>query len=424
MQNPDKYFDNNREKAARFFSTLNDCGVQRVVFSSTAAVYGESGGAAPIVETQTTQPINPYGQSKLDAEQFLRSVPGINSVSLRYFNVAGAAPDAGLGEAHKPESHLIPRLLLSMLALDPPPNPPPKGGGLSTAHAKVAIHTHTELDIENARRLRREMTKPERILWKKLRELPQELGVTFRRQHPVHPYILDFACIKIKLAIETDGMSHDNEGAQNYDEVRTNNLRQKGYTVLRFLNDDILKDCDAVMATIMNVCTQLQHERREVLPPWGEGWVGGQRNATFFKSLSPQIGIEKGFTIYGDDYPTPDGTAIRDYVHVMDLIDAHLKALTYLLQGGSTNIFNLGSGKGFSVKEIVDVAKTVLNQSNFQPPIVPRRAGDGAFLVASHAKAQKILGWQPQRTLPTIIQDAVRWHQSEHYRDAMRRNGR
>ncbi|MDR3450946.1 MAG: UDP-glucose 4-epimerase GalE [Alphaproteobacteria bacterium] len=259
VQNPDKYFDNNRDKAMRFFRTLNECGVNKVVFSSTAAVYGDSGGNAPIEELNPTHPINPYGQSKLEAEAFLRMLDAasMRSVVLRYFNVAGAGPaDSLLGEAHFPETHLIPRLILPLI--------------------------------------------------------------------------------------------------------------------------------DAPLMLLQG------------------------------------LGLQKGFTIYGNDYPTPDGTAIRDYIHVMDLVDAHIRALDYLLKGGATDIFNLGSNKGFSVQEIVDAVRTSLNKSYYKPGIAPRREGDPAFLVASNAKAGKVLGWSPARPLGAIIGDAVTWHRSPRYIEAMR----
>ncbi|MDE1901377.1 MAG: UDP-glucose 4-epimerase GalE [Alphaproteobacteria bacterium] len=258
VQNPAKYFDNNRDKAARFFKTLNGCGVRKIVFSSTAAVYGEVKNPAPISELQLTRPINPYGQSKLEAEAYLRMMDaaGTRSASLRYFNVAGAASaQAQIGEAHMPESHLIPRLILPLIQTPP----------------------------------------------------------------------------------------------------------------------DILA----------------------------------------------ALGLANGFTIYGNDYPTPDGTAIRDYIHVMDLAAAHIRALDYLLKGGETSVFNLGSGKGFSVAEIVEAARRVLNKPTFAPPAAPRRDGDPAILIASSEKAAKILGWKPTHSLTDIIRDAVNWHCSPRYRDAI-----
>lgn len=254
VQNPAKYFDNNRDKAVRFFDTLAQNGVDKIVFSSTAAVYGESGGDAPIPETAPTNPINPYGQSKLDAETYLRSLDasGMRSVALRYFNVAGAAPaDVGIGETHRPETHLIPRLLLPLL------------------------------------------------------------------------------------------------GAP----------------------------------------------------------------AALLKALN----LSGGFTIYGDDYPTPDGSAVRDYVHVLDLVDAHIRALNYITQGGGTDIFNLGSSHGFSVKEIVTAACLLLDRADYIPGTAPRRAGDPARLIASNRKAKDILSWSPSRGLNAILSDAAAWHKSREY---------
>jgi UDP-glucose 4-epimerase len=97
VEKPEKYFTNNRDKAKVFFHTLAEKGVKNIVFSSTAAVYGEIADSAPIREDRPARPINPYGQSKLDAETHLRTIENVKSVALRYFNVAGAEPSAGLG---------------------------------------------------------------------------------------------------------------------------------------------------------------------------------------------------------------------------------------------------------------------------------------------------------------------------------------
>ncbi|MDD3371528.1 MAG: UDP-glucose 4-epimerase GalE [Alphaproteobacteria bacterium] len=266
VQYPQKYFENNRDKASRFFKTANASGIKKIVFSSTAAVYGDTasaytngGGSGPISEFYPTKPINPYGQSKLEAEAYLRMLDadGLRSVALRYFNVAGAAPSsARIGEAHKPESHLIPRLIMPLIASNP--------------------------------------------------------------------------------------------------------------------------------------------------------------------NLLKAMGLEEGFTVYGDDYPTPDGTAIRDYVHVLDLIDAHIRALDYLIGGGETDIFNLGSGRGFSVMEIVDAVRKALNKPAFVPKLEARRPGDPAILVANISKAEKTLGWKPEHTLQNIIDDAALWHKSSFYQEAIK----
>jgi UDP-glucose-4-epimerase GalE len=239
---PDLYRENNFTKAQGLFETLQSCGVDKVVFSSTAAVYGMPDREDTIAEDWPLKPINPYGQTKLDAENFLRTLPTVRSVALRYFNAAGANSEAGLGEAHWPETHLVPNALLALLGVKPEP-----------------------------------------------------------------------------------------------------------------------------------------------------------------------------LTIFGTDYPTPDGTAVRDYIHVADLADAHLRALDYLLKGGATTSINLGTGTGISVKSVLDTIAQVTGKS------VPftygaRRAGDPPFLVADNKQALKILSWQPKRSLTDIVASAYAWHSSATYK--------
>lgn len=251
VENPAKYFVNNRDKAKSLFDTLASEGLRHIVFSSTAAVYGEPESAGPLAEDAPTLPVNPYGQSKLEAETYLRTVAGVTSATLRYFNVAGAAPEVELGEAHLPESHLIPRLVLPLIDLPVP--------------------------------------------------------------------------------------------------------------------------------------------------------------------LQTALGLTSGFRIFGDDYPTRDGTAVRDYLHVLDLAEAHVLALRYLLDGGRSDIFNLGTGTGSSVKEVVQAAREALDRPGFEPLVSPRRAGDPAMLVASGEKARTVLGWQPTNLLSSMIASAAAWHRSETY---------
>lgn len=126
--------------------------------------------------------------------------------------------------------------------------------------------------------------------------------------------------------------------------------------------------------------------------------------------LQTALGQRSEITIFGDDYNTEDGTCIRDYVHVEDLIDAHLRALHYLNEGGSSDIFNLGSSKGFSVKEMIEAARNVTKHP-IPAVLGERRAGDPDTLIASAEKAKKVLGWSPQRTsIAKIIEDAWHWH--------------
>ncbi|MDD5585984.1 MAG: UDP-glucose 4-epimerase GalE [Alphaproteobacteria bacterium] len=250
VANPAKYMGNNYHKAARLFDTLSDCGVKKIVFSSTAAVYGTPESDASIPETHPLRPINPYGESKLAAETYLRALEsqGVQSVALRYFNAAGAAP-AGekIGEAHNPETHLIPNVIRA--GLDP----------------------------------------------------------------------------------------------------------------------------------------------------------------------------KEPMKLFGTDYPTPDGTAVRDYIHVMDLAAAHIAALLYLLDGKGTDICNLGTGRGSSVKEVIGAVERALGKT-IPVKHEQRRAGDPPRLVADASRAREKLGWEPQKTLDQIVESALAWHKSETFRRAVTSN--
>lgn len=237
---PGKYFDDNVGRPLKMLNNMVAHGVRNIVFSSTAAVYGEP-EAVPIPEDAPKSPVNAYGASKLMFEEMLdwfARAYGMRSVRFRYFNVAGAWPDGSLGEAHQPESHIVPRILGSM--------------------------------------------------------------------------------------------------------------------------------------------------------------SGGKRE----------------FEVFGDDYPTPDGTCVRDYIHVCDLAEAHRLGLERLHAGGDGGVFNLGNGRGYSNLEVVRACAEVTGR-DVDVRIGPRRAGDPAQLVASSAKAEAELGWKPQRgALREIVADAWRWHQS------------
>jgi UDP-glucose 4-epimerase len=128
--------------------------------------------------------------------------------------------------------------------------------------------------------------------------------------------------------------------------------------------------------------------------------------------LQVPLGKREHISIFGEDYPTPDGTCIRDYIHVCDLAQAHILALNYLSDGGKSDVFNLGNGIGFSVKEVVEEARRVTGHPI--PAIAaPRRAGDPARLVASSDKAKEILGWKPEYAdLHEIISTAWNWHKA------------
>ena len=238
MSEPLKYFDNNTSGMVTLLEAMRDFGVKYIVFSSTAATYGTP-EHMPIKETDPQKPINPYGLSKLMMEQMMAwadKAYGIKFVALRYFNVAGAAPDGTIGEDHGPETHLVP--------------------------------------------------------------------------------------------------------------------------------------------IIMQVA---QGKRKEL-------------------------------SIFGDDYDTPDGTNVRDYVHVMDLADAHILALQYLKKNNQSNQFNLGSSTGFSNKQMLEAAREVTGKE-IPAKMAPRRPGDPDSLVAASEKAREVLGWKPKfDDVHDIIATAWKWH--------------
>ncbi len=135
--------------------------------------------------------------------------------------------------------------------------------------------------------------------------------------------------------------------------------------------------------------------------------------------LEAALGKRPAVTIFGEDYDTEDGTCIRDYIHVEDLIEAHILALKYLQNGGGSNVFNLGSSQGFSVKEIVETAKAVTG-IDIPVKMGERRAGDPGTLIASSEKAKRVLDWNPARTsIQQIIKDAWNWH--EHHPNGYKR---
>ena len=127
-------------------------------------------------------------------------------------------------------------------------------------------------------------------------------------------------------------------------------------------------------------------------------------------ALDAAAGRRRSINIFGSDYNTPDGTCLRDYIHVTDLAQAHLLALKYLEKGGESGGFNLGNGKGFSVREVIRTAEKVTGRKIIVA-MAPRRAGDPAALVASSSKARKVLGWRPKYSvLETIVAHAWQWH--------------
>lgn len=154
---------------------------------------------------------------------------------------------------------------------------------------------------------------------------------------------------------------------------------------------------------------------------WPDGSMGEAHTAETHiipRVLQAAHGSGASFTLFGTDYPTPDGTCVRDYIHVVDLAEAHRLALEYLHAGGQGTACNLGSGRGYSNKEVAETCREV---TGAEIPIEygPRREGDPATLIASNERARSVLGWEPRRDLRAMVEDAWRWHtqHSEGYAD-------
>ena len=131
--------------------------------------------------------------------------------------------------------------------------------------------------------------------------------------------------------------------------------------------------------------------------------------------LDAASGKRESISIFGTDYPTKDGTCVRDYIHVSDLADAHIRALEYLKQGGESTCFNLGNGNGDSVQHVIEVVKQVTGKE-FKVKEEKRRAGDPPVLIGSAEKAEKVLGWKPKYAeIETIVEHAWKWHENKEY---------
>ncbi|MEQ9315594.1 MAG: UDP-glucose 4-epimerase GalE [Henriciella sp.] len=126
-------------------------------------------------------------------------------------------------------------------------------------------------------------------------------------------------------------------------------------------------------------------------------------------AIQAALGRRDGFKIFGTDYDTPDGTAVRDYIHVLDLADAHVKAIDYLLAGNPGDVINLGTGHGNSVRQLVD-AIAEISPTGFRVTEEPRRPGDPDILVADNSKAKRVLGWSPKHSFKDIVESAWHWH--------------
>lgn len=182
------------------------------------------------------------------------------------------------------------------------------------------------------------------------------------------------------------------------------------YGESKLLVEKILKWCDTCYGIKFTVLRYFNAAGAHI-----NGKIGEDHSPeTHLIPLILQVALNKRdeIMIFGDDYKTKDGTCVRDYIHVSDLASAHLLALNRLIDGGESGIYNLGNGTGFTVKEVIEVARKVTNHP-IPAKIAPRRAGDPAILIASSDKAISELNWKPKfNSLETIIETAWKWHSS------------
>lgn len=182
------------------------------------------------------------------------------------------------------------------------------------------------------------------------------------------------------------------------------------YGESKLLVEKILKWCDTCYGIKFTVLRYFNAAGAHI-----NGKIGEDHSPeTHLIPLILQVALNKSdeIMIFGDDYKTKDGTCVRDYIHVSDLASAHLLALNRLIDGGESRIYNLGNGTGFTVKEVIEVARKVTNHP-IPAKIAPRRAGDPAILIASSDKAISELNWKPKfNSLETIIETAWKWHSS------------
>ena len=205
--------------------------------------------------------------------------------------------------------------------------------------------------------------------------------------------------------------------AATYGEPENTPILENGKTIptnaygeSKLLVEKILKWCDTCYGIKFTVLRYFNAAGAHI-----NGKIGEDHSPeTHLIPLILQVALNKRdeIMIFGDDYKTKDGTCVRDYIHVSDLASAHLLALNRLIDGGESRIYNLGNGTGFTVKEVIEVARKVTNHP-IPAKIAPRRAGDPAILIASSDKAISELNWKPKfNSLETIIETAWKWHSS------------
>ncbi|GAB3509033.1 UDP-glucose 4-epimerase GalE [Pseudoxanthomonas daejeonensis] len=185
------------------------------------------------------------------------------------------------------------------------------------------------------------------------------------------------------------------------------------YGVSKLMVEQIL--ADAAVAYGLRSVALRYFNAAGALPQHGIGEAHACETHLIPNVLKSALGTGPALKVFGDDYPTPDGTCVRDYVHVQDLAQAHALAIGYMDTNPGTHAFNLGNGQGFSVREVIAAAGKVAGR-DIVYEVAPRRTGDPATLVASSRKAREILGWRPTwTTLEPIIESAWRWHRDQRF---------
>jgi UDP-glucose 4-epimerase len=184
----------------------------------------------------------------------------------------------------------------------------------------------------------------------------------------------------------------------------------------KILAEDALRNFDS--AGVRSVCLRYFNAAGAAPTDVGIGEAHWPETNLVPRVILAALGYESDIAIFGNDYPTPDGTAVRDYIHVCDLADAHVAALEYLLNGGDSDTLNLGTGQGHSVLEVIENVQRytghTLNVRHAQS-----RPGDIPVMIANAQRAERVLKWLPQFGLSEMISSATDWHNSAFYRNVM-----
>jgi UDP-glucose 4-epimerase len=283
---------------------------------------------------------------------------------------------------------------------------------------------------------------PEEVIFEKADLLDREALNDAVSKYPIDSVIHFAAFAYVGESVENPGLYYQNNVAGSINLL--NVLKENGIRKIVFSstcslygNPEIVPISEKESVKPINPYAKTKFQIENVLDDFDKAYgmkyaalryfnaAGADLNGEIGESHNPEphvipivmqaaLGIRDKVYIFGDDYLTKDGTCIRDYIHVNDLADAHIKALEYLDEKNKSLILNLGTGTGYSVKEIIENAKTITGK-NIYTEIAPRREGDPAVLIADNKKAEEFLGWIPQYGLNDILQSAWKWHQNQKY---------